>query len=109
MMDDAVQPEQGPIRVDPWSGSPGRRAANAVAVLVAAALQLGIGFVSLTSGLVAPTWAWALLVAAWFGFLVLLARTARRRPLYSPLVPIANALFWLAVISAGGYLLGWQA
>ncbi|HYN96196.1 MAG TPA: hypothetical protein VES42_20320 [Pilimelia sp.] len=61
------------------------------------------------SGLVAPGWAVALLLAMWAGLLLFGAWLRRRRPLLTPLVPIAALLLWLAVITAGETLLNWTA
>ena len=79
-------------------------------VVVAVVLQLVVLVpFTLGSGLVAPAWAMILLVLLWLGFAGALVATARRRPLWTPLIPVVNAaLLWLA-IAAGGALLGWTA
>jgi hypothetical protein len=62
-----------------------------------------------TSGLVAPWWAVALLVAAWVGMLVLSIRWATSRPYVVLAMPLAALVLWVVVMSAGGMLLGWSA
>src|SRR5665811_1515799 len=92
------------------AGRPGGRVLPIAAVIVAGVAQLVVLVpFTVSSGLLAPAWAIAVLIALWVAFAFLLARMARRRPLLTPLIPVANAaLLWLA-ISAGGSLLGWTA
>lgn len=61
------------------------------------------------SGLVAPGWAVAMLLALWVALLFVGIRLRHSRPLLTPLVPVVAVLLWLAVISAGGAWLGWTA
>lgn len=64
---------------------------------------------TVASGLVAPLWAVVALFALWAAGLVVLVRTARRRPFAAPLVPLVNlAAVWLT-IAVGESLLGWTA
>ena len=86
-----------------------RRVAGMVAVILAAALQLAVGYFTLVSGLVAPAWAVALLGLVWVAAVVILVRTARTRPLAAPLVPVLNIAVWWAAMLAGGQWLGWTA
>lgn len=63
----------------------------------------------LASGLVAPLWAVAGLVAVWVALLVLACVRLRRRPWWLVLLPVAAVLIWLGVLSAGEAWLGWTA
>ena len=85
-----------------------RRIANAVAVLLAVALQLLAGWITAASGLVAPAWALIVLAAVWVLAVAALVRVARTAPLASPLVPVGNALVWWAALTAGEVWLGWR-
>ncbi|MFA9445912.1 hypothetical protein [Egicoccus sp. AB-alg6-2] len=82
---------------------------NIAAIVVAAILQLGVGFFTLSSGLVAPLWAVLVLGVVWIAAVVILVRLARTRPLLTPLVPLANAAVWLGVLTFGEAVLGWTA
>ncbi len=95
---------QGSRSDDP---SPLRRVLVVIAVVLAWALQVVVGWFTLSSGLVAPLWAIVVLVGLWVAAVLLLVRTARRQPLATPLVPLANGLLWWAAIVAGGTWLGW--
>lgn len=79
------------------------------AIVVAAVLQLGVGFITLTSGLVAPLWATLVLVAVWVVGVTVLIRLARTRPLLTPLVPVANGAVWVGMLAFGDAVLGWTA
>lgn len=61
------------------------------------------------TGLVAPAWAVAGLLVVWLVLLGYGLRLLRRRPAAVPLVPLAAAVIWLAVVSAGDAWLGWTA
>lgn len=74
---------------------------------VAAHLCVLVFYVS--SGLVAPGWAVAALLVVWLVLLGVAVRLLRTRPALTLLVPIAAAVIWLAVISAGEAWLGWTA
>ncbi len=84
-----------------------RRVLSVVAVVVAWALQLVVGWFTASSGLLAPLWAIVMLVVAWVAAVWLLVRTTRRQPLTAPLVPLANGVLWWAVMAAGATWLGW--
>ena len=86
-----------------------RRIADAVAVLLAVALQLLAGWITAASGLVAPGWALIVLAVVWVLAVVALVRVARTAPLAAPLVPVANGLVWWAALTAGEVWLGWRA
>ena len=75
---------------------------------VAIALHLAVGYVMAISGLVAPMWAVAIMVATW-GLLVgqFVAITRRRQsPWLYLAVPAAAALLWAIVVPGLGSLLG---
>lgn len=79
--------------------------------ILAAGLQLTVGWFTLTAiGLISvPPWAMAVLVGLWLAATVLLVTVARRRPLVAPLVPLGNALLLWGAVAAGEMLLGWTA
>lgn len=76
---------------------------------IAMAAMLPIGFVYLTSGLVAPLWAVIMLVIIWLGLVFLGIAWFRRSPLRVLALPVLAVLIWLLVITAGERLLGWTA
>ena len=91
-------------------GSDGRRHLATAAVVVAAALQMVVLVpFPVASGLVAPLGAIVALYVLWVGATVGLVLLARRRPLWTPLVPIANAAALFAFITFGERVLGWVA
>ena len=60
------------------------------------------------SGLLAPAWAVAMLWVMWLALLAAAIWLLRiRRPLHVLLVPIAAALIWFGVLTAGENWLGW--
>ena len=59
--------------------------------------------------LVAPMYAFWLLLAVWVGFGVLLLRVHRRYGPVALAVPLLAVLTWLTVISVGSALLDWTA
>ena len=61
------------------------------------------------SGLMAPWWAVAVLVAVWAAAAVGLVRLARTRPFATPIVPIANFTLWWLLLTIGERFLGWTA
>jgi hypothetical protein len=81
-----------------------------VTVVLAVALQLVVLVpFTVASGLLAPLWAVVALHGLWLAAAFVLLRTARRRPLAAPLVPVANGLLlWLA-LTLGELWLGWTA
>jgi hypothetical protein len=87
-----------------------RRVWSALAIVVAVILQLIVLMpFTLASGLLAPLWAVVAFHVLWFGCAGVLLVLATRRPLLTPLVPIANALLLGALLTAGDLLLGWTA
>ena len=96
------------MRVTPTGDSQGRMASLALAAVAAVAHSL-VGGLYLVSGLVVPPYALLLLLVWW----VLLARflwhLVRNRSWWTPVVPLAAAATWLAVLTAGGHFLYWTA
>ena len=86
-----------------------RRVLAVVVVAAAAIAQVLIGWLSLTSGLVAPLWAVGVFVLLWLAAVALFTRTAPRRPFVTPVIPLANGLLWWGALLAGGTWLGWSA
>jgi hypothetical protein len=80
---------------------------SVIAVVLAWALHLVVGWFTAASGLVAPLWAIVVLIGLWLAAVLLLVRTARRKPFMTPLVPITNGLLWWGAITAGRAWLGW--
>ena len=72
------------------------------------ALHLPVGFLYLSSGLIAPAYALAPLWALWLVFLVVAVRSLLRRPLWTPLVPVVAVALWAVVMAVGSQLLGWR-
>ncbi len=67
-----------------------------------------MGVFVFASGLVAPLWAVAVLVAFWLVAVVASLRTWRRK-MYSPVMwGVAVGLAWIGLISVGGALFGWS-
>jgi hypothetical protein len=75
--------------------------------VVAAVMQLAIGYLYLLLALVAPLWAVGIFVLVWLALAVLLVRVrgAGARVLW---VPILTSVIWLSAIWAGDALLGWS-
>ncbi|HSK23718.1 MAG TPA: hypothetical protein VK906_11105 [Egicoccus sp.] len=82
---------------------------DVVAIALAAILQLGVGFITLTSGLVAPLWALVFLGLVWCLAVALLIRFARTRAVLTLLVPVGNAAVWVGMLAFGDAVLGWTA
>jgi hypothetical protein len=80
-----------------------------VGAVVGLAAHLPFLFWFLASGLLAPLWAVAGLVAVWTGLLLVAIRWWRTRPLMILTVPLIDAVVWLVVISVGARFLGWTA
>jgi hypothetical protein len=74
---------------------------------VAAHLAVGVWY--FVSGLVAPTWAVIVLLAVWAGLSALIPRLNKTHPAWILAIPIFEALFWFAFISAGKAFWHWTA
>lgn len=77
--------------------------------IVGVILYLVVGFFYLTSGLVVPGIALALLWAIWLGGLWLVVRLFRTRPQLVPLLAVGAAAFWFAYVEGGAQIFGWTA
>lgn len=84
--------------------SPGRTAAAAVALT----LMVPVGFMYLTTGLVAPAPDVFGVYALFAALVVVAVRLAQRRSLWVLAVPAASAALWFLVLLAGGELLDWS-
>jgi hypothetical protein len=62
-----------------------------------------------STGLVAPGWAVAVLLAAWVVLLLVGLRLRTTRPLWMLAIPVLDVLVWFVLISAGDRWLGWTA
>src|SRR5680860_853565 len=74
------------------AGTPGGRVLPIAAVVVAGVAQLVVLVpFTVASGLVAPAWAIAVLIAMWIAFAFAFVRSGRGRPLRTRLGPVARA------------------
>jgi hypothetical protein len=72
-------------------------------------LHIVIGWLYLTSGLVAPFWAVGLLMVVWTALLVGVIRFWRSRPWLVLATPFLAFLIWVGVLTLGERLLDWTA
>lgn len=84
-----------------------RAAAIAAWAGLAVHLVLGVGYAF--TGLLAPSWAVALLWVIWLALLVAAVMLRRRRPWWTAAVPLVAAALWFLAITLGEQLLGWTA
>ena len=94
----------------PSADAGGRSFLPLIVIGIAIAMQMVVAVpFTVGLGLLAPMWAivagWMLWIAA-AGTLIVIAR---RRPLLTPLVPIANAALLYAFLAFGDVALGWTA
>jgi hypothetical protein len=89
------------------TGSAGRGPVVAWWVGLAAHLVIGIWYAA--SGLVAPPWAVAVLLAIWVLMLIVGLRLRTGHPWWMLAVPVLDVVIWVAIISAGETFLGWTA
>jgi len=66
-------------------------------------------FLYLPAGLLVPADAWVVLNLAGVGLTVTAVMGARRRRRWVPVVPVVSAVVWVAFVTLGGALFGWQA
>jgi len=78
-------------------------------LVVAGLLHLFVLWPYALSGLVAPTYGVLGLLVVWLLFAAFLVFVHRRYGALATLVPPVAALTWIALLSLGGSLLGWQA
>lgn len=83
--------------------------AGHVASVAGLAMMLVLLPFFLASGLMAPPWGVALLIAVWLGLFVLGVRSYRSRPVLVLLLPVVAAGIWVAVMAGGEATLGWTA
>ncbi len=80
-----------------------------VLAVLAGLAHLGVGWFYLAGGLVVPGPVLVPLWLAWLGLAAVLVRLAVRRSWWTPVVPVAAALLFVAVLVAGEQLFGWRA
>ena len=66
-------------------------------------------FLYLPAGLLVPTVAWVMLNLAGVGLTVTAVAGARRHRRWVPVVPVVSVVGWVAFVTLGGALFGWQA
>jgi hypothetical protein len=97
--------ERGPSGAE---GTP-RSSGAIIAWWVGLAAHLVIGIWYAASGLVAPLWAVAVLLAIWVLVLIVGLRLRTRRPWLMLAAPVLDVVIWVAAISAGESFLDWTA
>ncbi|MDQ4148648.1 MAG: hypothetical protein M3164_01445 [Actinomycetota bacterium] len=80
--------------------------APAIALIVALLLHLVAGYFFLSSGLLAPLWAVALLLVVWVILLIVGIRN-RDRPATVLLIPLLDVAVWFIVVQGGVLIFGW--
>lgn len=90
-----------------WRRGSAGRWLGVAAVVLAGLAQLLLLPLTAASGLLAPLWAVGVLYVLWLAAAVAVGVLARRRPVATPLVPLANAALWWLMMTAGERLLGW--
>lgn len=76
---------------------------------VGAGIHLVMGFFVAFSGLIAPPWGVAVLVAAWLGLTVWGLRRWRQGPRITMGLPLLMVAFWFLFLTFGDLVLGWTA
>jgi hypothetical protein len=76
---------------------------------LSAAAHLVVGVFYLSSGLVAPLWAVAVLAVWWLLLAVHLSHLALRGSWWTPAVPVVAFATWYVVLTVGERVLGWTA
>ena len=71
-------------------------------------LHVAVASLYLSSGLLVPWYAVALLFAIWIVLLVLAIRH-RQRPAWVLATPFIAAAIWLVVVQGGSWIFGWTA
>ncbi len=72
-------------------------------------LFVGVGWLYLVSGLVAPMWAVGVLWVVWLTVLVILIKVWSSRPWLVLAAPAFAYLIWAGALLAGEVFLGWTA
>ena len=70
---------------------------------------VGVSFLYLVAGLVAPIWAVGVLWVLWLVLLVTLLKVWRSHPLLVLAAPVLAYLIWAGALLAGEFFLGWSA
>lgn len=78
------------------------------AVVGVAAQVLVTVFLYLPAGLLVPAAAWVVLNLAGVGLTVTAVAAARRHRTWVPVVPVVSVVGWVAFVTLGGALFGWQ-
>ena len=100
-MTHSAPPEESSI----WSQPGPQVAARWLGLL----LFVGVGFLYMASGLLAPVWASTMLIGVWLMMLVGVIRIWKTRPWLVLASPIVAYLVWFLVMLSGDFLLGWSA
>ncbi len=79
------------------------------AVVGVVAQVLVMVFLYLPAGLIVPGAAWVVLNLAGVGLTVMAVAGVRRHRRWVPLVPAVSIVGWVAFVTLGGALFGWQA
>ncbi|WP_105030755.1 hypothetical protein [Arthrobacter ruber] len=80
-----------------------------VVAACAAVAQLGVGYLSLISGLAAPPWAVALFLGWWAVMTYIGVRLMLHRSYWVLLVPAVSLATLFSAMVTGGAVLGWRA
>lgn len=72
-------------------------------------LYLVLGFLYLTSGLVVPLPGLVVLWLVWLAGWLVVVRLFRTRRVWTPIVPLAGAVFWWVYLILGEALFDWTA
>jgi hypothetical protein len=95
-----------PVQRDSIWTRPGVRGAARWIGLV---LFIGISWLYLASGLLAPMWAVGVLWVLWLALLVALIKVWRSHPWLVLATPVLAYLIWAGVLLLGEFFLGWSA
>lgn len=101
----AAMPTRHTAAVEPLTRSRG----PLVVAAIAGVLHLLVGFYYLAGGLVIPGYVLIPLWVVWFLLGWWLVTLARRNSWWTPLPPVAAAVLFVAVLTVGKQVLGWQA
>jgi hypothetical protein len=106
---EARPPRSSEATSEPGTTRPTSERGAIIAWWVGFAAHLVIGIWYAASGLVAPPWAVAVLLAIWVLVLIVGLRLRTRRPWLMLAAPVLDVVIWVAAISAGESFLGWTA
>ena len=100
-----MTPTDTPDKDSIWSQAGPQTAARWLGLL----LFIGVGFLYLVSGLLAPIWASTILIGLWLLMLVTIVKVWRTRPWLVLSSPVIALTVWVLVLLAGEFFLGWSA